>query len=82
MFILPSTKNYEIIITEDIFEGRPESVYGVQNKHTEVIEIKDSILTRIYEMMVQLEQKFQEMEGSLSSEVTSFPGLKEADTQH
>ena len=64
---LPTSEHYEINITADP-EHESLECYGVTNTETGVIEYYDNLLPRAYEAMVNMEQKYAEMEAAIKGE--------------
>ena len=61
MNTLPSTDNYSIGVVADP-EHDGVDCYAVINKHTQVREYYDNLISRTYQAMVSMEEKYQEME--------------------
>ena len=65
---LPSTDSYEVVVTADP-EHESVMCYGVENKMHKVIEYYDNLLPRTYQAMVQMEEKYHEMEAAIEGGV-------------
>ena len=62
---LPSTESYQIVVAKDP-EHDGIDCYAVLNKEHEVFEYYDNLLPRTYQAMVQMEEKYREMELAIS----------------
>lgn len=62
---LPSSENYKIVFCEDD-EGN--HIYGIENKETNVIEYKDSILSRTYFALGNFEENHARMVADMNGE--------------
>ncbi len=61
-----ATENYKVIIIPD--PEHPEAtIYGLQNKDTEVIEYYDNLLPRLYEALQHTERTYKEMLGMINA---------------
>lgn len=64
---LPETDNYAIVIALDP-EHEGIHCYAVINKAHEVYEYYDNLLPRTYQAMIQMEEKYKDMEKDISGE--------------
>lgn len=55
------TEHYAIVLTTDSPEDGNNTVYGIKNKETNVIEYKDSIYTRTYFAIGNFEENHERM---------------------
>lgn len=64
---LPDSEHYEIQVTADP-EHENLECYGVIDKDNKVINYYDNLLPRAYEAMVNMEEKYAEMEAHIRGE--------------
>jgi hypothetical protein len=62
---LPSTENYEVVVCKD---DEDNDIYGIRNKETRVVEYKDSILSRTYFALENIEENHGRMVADINGE--------------
>lgn len=63
---LPSTADFEMKIVEAV-KALDVPCYGVYNKHTEVLEHKDSSITRCYGAITEMQKEYTKMMTDIES---------------
>ena len=81
MNTLPDTDNYAISVVPDP-EHDGVDCYAVINRHTQVREYYDNLITRTYQAMIQMEEKYQDMEAMIAGHMATDEFLRQDSTNH